>query len=140
MIPKETRELFSVPKRHPLAFAVALAPVLVSIAVSTALYRFTFAYAVPLIWCFLVSLYLIEGIQKGRLSDNHGTAIRSETPARFWAKIAIWSLGYLFAASWCIGFALQEQARLNQSAKPVPAIKSQVDASGHGRGVGDQGH
>src|SRR3954471_7618984 len=111
MIPKETRVFLSVPKRRPFAFAAVYVPVIASVVISSAVYRFTFAYCLPLVWCFFVSLFLIQGLEKGQLTDNHGTAIRDQTPTRFWAKVSIWSVAYLFAIMWCIGFAMQERRR-----------------------------
>jgi hypothetical protein len=64
-------------------------------------------------------LFLIDGVAKGSLKDNHGTAIRHREPIRFWVKVAIWSLFYMFAIAWNIGFALQER---NKEITRQPAV------------------
>ena len=111
MIPEKTKVFLSVLKRHPLVFAAVYIPVICSVVISSAIYRVTCAYCLPLLWCFFVSLFLIDGVKKGQLTDNHGTAIRHQTPVRFWGKVCIWSAFYLFAIVWCIGFAMQERRR-----------------------------
>ena len=108
MLPQETKVFLSTPKRHPLVFAAVYIPVVCSVLISSAIYRFTFAYCLPLLWCFFVSLFLIDGVKKGQLTDNHGTAIRHRTPFRFWSKVGIWSAFYMFAIVWCFGFAMLE--------------------------------
>lgn len=111
MITEETKAFYSVPKRHPFVFAFVYLPVVGSVLLSSQIYRFTFAYCLPLLWCFFVSLFLIDGVEKGQLTDNLGTAIRHQTPIRFWGKVSLWSAFYLFAIAWCIGFAMQERSK-----------------------------
>lgn len=125
MIDDKTKQFLSIPKRHPLAFAALYIPVIISVIVSSAIYRFTFAYCLPMLWCFIVSLFLIQGVIAGELTDNHGTAIRRQAPIRFWAKVSFWSVFYLFAIAWCIGFALQEQ-RKESLAPTLPLSSLQV--------------
>jgi len=129
MIPKETKQLFSVPKRHPWAVIILYVPVVLGVVVSSLMYRFTFAYCLPMLWCLLVSFYLIQGFENGELTDNHGTAIRRQTPVRFWSKVSIWSGAYIFAIAWCIGFAVQEQRKINSEPRAA-ADKTKSFGSG----------
>lgn len=98
MIPKETRELFAVPKRHPIAFTLLYLPVVASVAIASFVYRTTLSYnTVPLLWCFFVNLFLIRGLYSGELTDNSGASSRKRTPIRFWGKVVFWSAAYMLA-------------------------------------------
>jgi hypothetical protein len=112
MIPEETKDLFRTLKRHPVPFAALYVPAIVSVVIACRIYRPYPGFLFPLLWCFLVGLFLIKGITDGQMTDNHGTAIRCSMPVRFWGKVAIWSFAYIFAMAWAIGFALQETNRM----------------------------
>jgi hypothetical protein len=108
MIPDKTKVFFSVAKRHPFFFAMLYTPAIISVVASCLIYRPHPGFLIPLVWCFFVGSFLIKGITDGQLTDNHGTAFRLKTPLRFWGKVTIWSVAYIFAMIWAIGFALQE--------------------------------
>jgi len=63
----------------------------------------------------------LDGVFTGRISDNHGTAVRSNSPFRFWRKIAIWLLFYILVAASPIGIALQESAKTSAASEHPPA-------------------
>jgi len=109
MIPDETKAFFSVAKRHPVFFALLYFPAIISVVAACMIYRPYPGFLFPLAWCFLVGSFLIKGITDGQLTDNHGTAFRLKTPIRFWIKVTIWSVAYIFAMVWAIGFAVQEK-------------------------------
>jgi len=104
-------EIFSVLKRHPLVFAAVYLPAVVSAIVAATIYRSYAYFFFPLLWCFFLSLFLIEGVEKGRLTDNLGTTTRHRTPILFWAKVGIWSFFYVLGIAFCIGYALQERRK-----------------------------
>ncbi len=109
---EESASLLLTPKRHPLLFIVLYLPVVASIIVATIIHEFTVFYLlIPGVWCYGVGCFIIEGIYKGSMSDNHGTALRSKSPVRFWGKIGIWFLFYVFATAFPIGFAMQEHSK-----------------------------
>jgi peptidoglycan/LPS O-acetylase OafA/YrhL len=109
-IPEETRAYFRTPLKHPGFFVILYLPAVISFIVACQIYRFKIEFLLfPLVWCFFVGTYLIKGVVDGRLTDNHGTAIRKTMPARFWGKVAIWTFAYVFAMTWAIGFAVQER-------------------------------
>ena len=96
------------PKRHPVAFALMIAPVVISIIAASVIHRFSFFYLIiPGFWCYGVSCFTLEAI----FSGTYGRYTRSRQPIRFWGNILIWSLFYLFAAYFPIGYAKQESAR-----------------------------
>jgi hypothetical protein len=111
MIPEETKQFLSVPKRHPWVFIAVYTPVVASVFVGSAIHQFTFQFCFPLLVGFFVSVFLIQGVAKGQLSDSGGTVSRLHTPVRFWVKFIIWSAVYVFAIVWCIGFSVQEQRK-----------------------------
>jgi hypothetical protein len=85
-------------------------PVLISVIISSVIYRFSFFYIlIPGFWCYVVGDMLVNGIKTGSLSDNHGTAIRSKQSIRFWGKFALWTCAYIFATSFPVGYAIQER-------------------------------
>jgi len=109
----ESRSPLLAPRRHLFPFLLIFLPVLGSIVTATLIHEFSFFYIlIPGFWCYAVGGFILDGIFGGRMSDNHGTAQRSRTPFRFWAKVCIWSLFYLFAAAYPIAYALQERAKL----------------------------
>lgn len=100
------------PKRHPVPFAIIFLPVVASIVVASVIHEFSFFYLlIPGFWCHAVGGFILDGIFSGSMSDNHGTALRARMPIRFWGKIAIWSLAYIFATVFPIGYALQERGK-----------------------------
>jgi hypothetical protein len=110
-----------IPAKHPLTFAIIFVPVIATIAVGSYLHEFTFFYLViPGFWCYGIGSMLLQAIYSGAISDNHGTALRSRSPARFWSKFAIWALFYLIGAAVPIGFALQARNEA-QSSESRPA-------------------
>lgn len=102
------------PLRYPLWFAILFLPVVISVIVSSILYKFTFYYLfIPGFWCYAVGGLLIDAIGTGWISDNHGTASKAKSPFRFWSKVLIWFLAYLFATAFPIGLAIQERNSAN---------------------------
>ena len=90
-------------------------PVVLSIAAATMIHRFSFFYLlIPGFWCYCVGCFILDGVFSGR----YGNRSRANAPIRFWGNIAIWSLFYIFAAYFPIGFAKQESAK---EADEIPA-------------------
>ena len=101
-----------VPLRHSVPFAIIFLPVVASIIAASIIHKFSFFYLlIPGFWCYGVGGFILDGVFGGSFSDNYGTASRSKSPIRFWGKIGIWSLFYILAAAFPIGFALQERDR-----------------------------
>jgi hypothetical protein len=104
--------LLLAPKRHLVPFIIIFLPVVASVVAASMIHEFSFFYIlIPGFWCYGVGGFILDGLFAGRISDNHGTAVRGGSPFRFWGKIGIWSLFYLFTAAYPIGFALQESAK-----------------------------
>jgi hypothetical protein len=102
------------PLRHFGPFAILCLPVVASIAVASVIHKFSFFYLlIPGFWCYAVGGLIVDAVCAGQMSDNHGTASRSRMPLRFWSKVLIWSLAYLFATAFPVGFAIQERNRAN---------------------------
>lgn len=98
------------PKRHPVPFLILYIPVVASVVAASVIHEFSFFYIlIPGFWCYAVGGFILDGIFSGSVSDNHGTAARRGSPVRFWGKIAIWSVFYLLAAAFPVGFAIQEK-------------------------------
>lgn len=124
---ENTGSFLSAAKRHFIPFCVIFFPVVASVVIASVIHRFQFFYIlIPGFWCYAVGGFILDGIYSGRASDNHGTAVRSKSPIRFWGKITIWSLAYLFAAASPIGVALQESEKdrevLTQSTELAPLL------------------
>ena len=62
-------------------------------------------------WCYAVGGFILDGIFSGSVSDNQGTVVKSRSPIRFWGKIGLWTLFYIAAAAFPIGFAVQESGK-----------------------------
>ena len=107
------------PMRHPVAFAIMFAPVVASIIAASVIHQFNLFYLIiPGFWCYGVGGFILEAIFSGR----YGRHSRSGQPIRFWGNIAIWSMFYVFAAYFPIGFAKQERAKEADNEKqPAPA-------------------
>lgn len=126
------------PNRHPVAFAVIFLPVVASVIVASVIHRFSFFYLlIPGFWCYGVGGFILNGIFSGGFSDNQGTALRRISPFRFWGKIGIWSLFYLFAAAFPIGFAIQESRKEKSkteqrviSDQPLPSSEKPISPAG----------
>ncbi|QQL44559.1 hypothetical protein [Sulfuriroseicoccus oceanibius] len=100
------------PMRHWFAFSIIFSPVVASVIAASVIHRFSFIYLlIPGFWCYAVGGFIIAAIASGQISDNQGTATRTQSPLRFWSKVGLWSLFYLFAAASPIGIALQESAK-----------------------------
>ncbi len=111
------------PWRHFIPFVIIFLPVIASIVVASLIHEFTFFYLlIPGVWCFAVGGFILDGIFGGSMSDNHGTALRSKSPFRFWRKIGIWSLFYVFAAAFPIGYALQEKSKAATNSEQGAAV------------------
>ncbi len=108
-----TNSILLAPKRHFIPFMIIFTPVVASIIAASLIHEFTFFYLlIPGVWCFAVGAYILDGIFGGSLSDNHGTALRSKAPFRFWVKLCVWSLFYIFAAAFPIAYSVQERAKV----------------------------
>ena len=123
------------PKRHWIPFLIIYLPVVGSVIAASAIHKFMFFYLlIPGFWCFAVGGVILDGIFSGSISDNHGTALRSKSPFRFWGKIGIWSIAYLLAAAFPIGFALQERAKnainSEQGGAGQPAMRHELKSEG----------
>lgn len=117
--------LLSLPRRRPLWALAFLLPVVASIIAASLIHRFSFFYLfIPGAWCYFVTCFFIQALCTGQISDNHGTARRSKSPFRFWAKFGIWMLFYLFALSCPILFARQEQAKEIEQTQKMEKIVS----------------
>lgn len=115
--PPPTKGILKLPLRHPLPFLALFLPVVGSIAASAVIYKFTlFFLLVPGFWCYAVACFLLDALFTGRIQDNTGTSLRAKAPFRFWRECAIWTLAYLFALSFPVGFALQERGRAERAA------------------------
>jgi hypothetical protein len=111
----EAVSFFLTPMLHPIVFSIIFVPVIVSVVAASIIHEFTFLYLlIPGFWCYAVGCFIINGINDGTMTDNSGTATRRKNPFRFWVKIFIWSLGYIFATISPLGLAFQES---EQSAK-----------------------
>lgn len=116
--PRESGSPFLIPKRHPIAFAIVMLPVAGGIIAASVIHEFNFFYLIiPGFWCFGVSCFTLEAIFSGR----YGSHTRDRHPIRFWCNIAIWSMFYLFAAYFPIGYANQEREK--EAGKIVPNSK-----------------
>lgn len=103
---------FLAPKRHLVPFIIIFLPVVASVVTASVIHEFKFFYIlIPGFWCYVVGGVILDGIFSGCVSDNSGTAVRRRSPIRFWGKIGIWSLFYLFAAAVPIGVAMQESGK-----------------------------
>ena len=115
---------FQIPRTHPWLFISCYSPVIASIIAGSIIHQFSWFYIIiPGFFCFGVSCFLLDGLLSGVMTDNHGTAIRTRTPIRYWLKIGIWTAAYLFALLVPIGFALQEHSSRN--------ARSSLERSGH---------
>ena len=109
------------PLRHSIPFAIIFLPVVASIIAASMIHKFSFFYLViPGFWCYGVGGLILDGVFGGSFSDNYGTALRSKSPIRFWGKIGIWSLFYILAAAFPIGFALQEHEKTTTISESGP--------------------
>lgn len=98
------------PKRHLVPFLIIYTPVVASVVAASVIHRFSAFYIlIPGFWCYGVGGFILEGIFSGRMSDNEGTVQRDRSPIRFWGRIGIWALFYLFATAFPIGYAIQER-------------------------------
>jgi hypothetical protein len=121
---------FLAPKRHPISFVIIFLPVVASVVAASMIHEFSFFYIlIPGIWCYGVGGSILNGLFSGKMNDTHGAAVRASSPFRFWGKIGIWSLFYLTAAAYPIGFALQESAKQKPNSGQGVAPKSTVPAS-----------
>lgn len=118
---------FSVLRTHTRWCILLFAPVVCSVIAASIIHRMSLFYIViPGVWCFVMGCFLIDGVVKGAITDNHGTAVRAKAPLRFWLKIGIWSLAYIFAACFPVGYALQERHRAEaEAAVPMRQPDSQ---------------
>ena len=105
-------------------FWIAFTPMILSSVASIAIYRFCFASWFPAVWGFVVCGFLVQSMRTGCLDDNAGPTFRSRQPVKFWFRILLWTLGYLFALSFPIGYARQEAGR-------EKAAPSRATSSGH---------
>ncbi len=100
------------PKRHLVPFVIIFLPVVASVVTASMIHKFSFFYIlIPGFSCYALGGVILDALFSGSASDNHGTALRSRSPVRFWGKIGIWSLFYLFAAAFPISFAIQERGK-----------------------------
>jgi hypothetical protein len=100
------------PKRHLVPFVIIFLPVVASVVTASMIHKFSLFYIlIPGFSCYALGGVILDALFSGSASDNHGTALRSRSPMRFWGKIGIWSLFYLFAAAFPIGFAIQERGK-----------------------------
>ena len=107
--PVSTSSPLLAPKRHLVPFIIIFLPVVASVVAASVIHEFSFFYIlIPGFWCYAAGGFILDGIFSGSVSDNHGTAVRRRSPIRFWGKIGIWSLFYIFAMAFPIGFAIQE--------------------------------
>ncbi len=98
------------PKRHWVPFLIIYLPVVASVVAASLIHQFyAFYILIPGFWCYGVGGFILDGLFSGRFSDNGGTVGRRRSPIRFWWGIGIWSLFYLFAAAFPIGYAIQER-------------------------------
>lgn len=117
------------PLRHLVPFLIIFSPVVAAVIAASVIHEFSFFYLIiPGFFCYAVGGLILNAIYHGSLSDNHGTALRSRSPIRFWAKVAIWSIAYLFAAVFPIGFALQESAKAAAKSEQTGAGNPSVRA------------
>ena len=87
-------------------------PVVASIVAAAVIHEFSFFYIIiPGFWCYAVAGFCIHDIETGSVTDNYGTVTRSGSPFRFWTKVGVWLLFYLFAMCFPIGYAMQERDR-----------------------------
>lgn len=106
------------PKRHFVPFIIIFLPVVASVVAASVIHEFSFFYIlIPGFWCYAVGGFILDGIFSGSVSDNSGTAVRQRSPIRFWGKIGLWSLFYIFAAAFPIGFAIQESGKQNTTSE-----------------------
>lgn len=100
------------PGRYPYAFAMLFLPVVGSIIAGSMIHEFSFFYVlIPGFWCFAVGCFLMDAFARGSVSDNSGTAMRSRAPFSFWGKIVLWFAFYVLAATFPVGFGIQERER-----------------------------
>jgi hypothetical protein len=117
------KRLMTTPKRHPVACTLVYAPVVASIVAAGIIHEFSLFYVlIPGFWCYAIGAMLIEAIKRGRIEDNHGSAVRSRQPIRFWVKTSVWIAGYAFATCFPVVFAIQESrkdtSRLEKQVSP----------------------
>jgi hypothetical protein len=82
-----------------------------SVVAASLIHRFSWFYLlIPGLGCLLVGTMQWQSLQTGVIEDNTGRVMRRHHPFRFWCKFAIWTVAYLFAASFPLFYALQESA------------------------------
>lgn len=119
--PASMDSLLLAPKRHLLPFSIIFLPVVASVVTASMIHKFSFFYIlIPGFWCYAVGGFILDALFSGNVSDSHGTAIRRGSPIRFWSKIGIWSLFYLFAAAFPVGFAIQESNKQKTGSESAP--------------------
>jgi hypothetical protein len=96
------------PMVHPLAFWLLYSIPLVSFAIACFVHPFEFGYLIGPLWTFPISNFLIHSYVVRSCSDNTGTVFRDKQPFRYWAKFSVWCTGYLFAAFFPLGYAIQQ--------------------------------
>ncbi len=119
------------PKRHLVPFLIIYIPVVASVVAASVIHRFSAFYLlIPGFWCYGVGGFILDGIFSGRFSDSGGTVGRRRSPIRFWGRIGIWSLFYLFAMAFPIGYAIQERHKAEvpsrQDAGPQRADRAEA--------------
>lgn len=106
------KRLMSTPRRYPVACTLIYAPVAGSVVAASIIHEFSYFYIIiPGFWCYVIGAMLVEAIKRGRIADNHGSAVHIKQPVRFWLKASIWIGGYVFAACFPIFYALQESRK-----------------------------
>ena len=83
-----------------------------SAACGVAIHQFSFFTVFGPLWCFLVASPLVQTLSTGCLDDNAGPTFRSRQPVKYWARTCFWLFGYGLAVYMPVGFALQEQHKI----------------------------
>lgn len=98
-------------RTSPLSVGAILALPAASVVAASLIHRFSWFYLlIPGAWCLLVGTMQWRSLQTGVIEDNTGRVLRRHHLFRFWCKFAIWTVAYLFAASFPVFYALQESA------------------------------
>ena len=111
---------FMGPVRHFISSAIFFLPVIASIIVASVIYKFTFVYIILAFISCAFGGIVLNGVSSGCISDNHGTALRSKSPSRFWRKFAIWFLFYILTAGFPVLYALEERDKTAVSSEHAP--------------------
>lgn len=113
--------LLTYPKTYPALSALVLSPAAASLAITAIIHKFSFFYLlIPGVWCYGVGGFIVISLKSRLIRKNGGWIRASKSPFQFWGTVIIWSIFYLLATYFPIGYAIQEAAK---ESKPPSTIQ-----------------